>query len=665
MENGWSSLLSTAASLFLFALATQGVLAWIFSLLFLAFLRASGEAYFRCWTWAWLARAVGLTMLLVRFTVPLAQGDRSSALDGTLFSDASYFLYQSAKLLANWWLLEGVLSFGGFPLARARTGWIAALLVLVALGSVLLMGQVGHLLLAQSPLVIVAGSIGAWVLLRLPAPRRSAGTRITAVALLTQSALWSVYFLVYLDTDRGPWPVVQTPASLLAAHNSYFDLAVDVLIASGLMVMLLQDVHRRHMEAEEERARLRTELERSDRLHSLGTLVSGVAHELNNPLTAILGFAEALGSPDGPGERQRYANVIREQALRCRRIVRGLATFTGGESDVYEKIDVRALLERVTSGFEFELAHRRVHVAIQAPASLPPLLGDRFALEQLLANLLANAVKASPPGGRVTLSESGNGHEIELVVEDEGPGIPSSILARIFDPFFTTRAPGEGMGLGLAVAHGIVQAHGGTIRAENRRPHGARLTVVLPLRCRSEPLGREALVERDVPRPLRSSAPLELLVIEDEPPLRELLASLGARRGWHVTLEGTGRAGLARLRSEGERFDAILCDLRMHTLSGFEIHDCLAAEAPRLLERCLFVTGDLGSEEAAAFALRCARPILLKPFEIADLAARIEGLASARRSTEAAPRPAARISPGISPGAVRPGAGASAAGMPN
>ena len=622
----WSSVFDLATSLFLFALGTQCLLAWIYSLLFLSFLRAAQEPpYFESWTRAWFARAVGLTAILVRFTVPITRGENPAILDGTFSSDVGYSIYQSGKLLANWWLLEGVLRYAGSSACR-RVSWVPWLVASGAVVSVAASGSVEDLLIVQSPLVVASSLFGALILLRLAPERRNAGTRIAATALLFQAVVWAIYYAIFLDGYD-----MQAFSGVVAKHNSYIDLSVDVLLGSGLVVLLLQDVHRRQMAAEAERSRLRAELDRTQRLSSLGTLVSGVAHELNNPLAAILGFAEALESPASDEERVRHAAVIKEQALRCRRIVRGLSTFSGKDSEAEEPIDLSVLIERVMRGFEFELARKRVHVTFRPAGAAPALVGDRFALEQMLANLLANALQASPSGKSIMLSAEDGTDGVQLVVEDEGPGIPPDCLAQIFDPFFTTRAPGEGMGLGLAVVHGIVRAHGGSIRAENRVPHGARFVVSLPRRSRSGPADGDALPEREVPRPPAAERKsLELLVIEDEPLVREMLSTLGARRGWRVSTAASGRAGLEHLRNERARFHVVLCDLRMARPSGIEIHDALAAEEPELLERFVFVTGDLASEEAAAFARRCRRPILRKPFHIHELAARIEEAAAAR-----------------------------------
>lgn len=627
-ENGLNNVIDLTSSLFLFSLGTQCALALIFAVVFVALARAARHPpYFDLWKRAWIARAVGLSAILVRFLVPLSRGIDPSALDGSLFSNAAYTVYQGAKLLCCWWLLEGVRWLAGRSTRPAVGRAVVAGILLASFGTVLLSPAVEGLLLFQAPAQVVSSLLAAWLLLLLPPAQRSAGSRITAGALLAQATLWVLYSYALTQVDHGPWPLVRTPWTILAAHNSYFDLALDVLLAAGLVVLLLQDVHRRQLEAEADRARLRAEFERSERLRSLGTLVSGVAHELNNPLTAILGFAEAL-STTARAEQARQVGIIREQALRCRRIVQGLSTFSGRGSEVFEHLELRPLLERVVRGFEFELARKRVRVELCTEEDLPTVNGDRFALEQMVANLLANALHAGPPGSRVTISAHALAHEIELSVEDEGSGFPADIQGRVFDPFFTTRMPGEGTGLGLAVVHGIVTAHGGTIRAENRTSKGARVSVKLPTQ-RSAKTATTGLLQRDIPRPVSPPAPaaLELLVIEDEVLLCEMLGTLGRRRGWRVTLATTGKEGLERLRAEGGRFDAVLCDLRMASPSGIEIHDLLLEEAPERLERFLFVTGDADSFEARRFVERCTRPILRKPFGLEELAQRIEGIA--------------------------------------
>lgn len=631
MQDVWNAIFEVAGSLFLSALVTQCTLAWIFTALFLLVLRsARWTGFFRSWTWAWGARALALSAVLVRFLVPITDEVRPSALDGTLFSTICYAFYQTCKFANCWWLLEGALSFAGRGERPLGGRGPLVLLALFATLSVLMSSSIEDALAVQAPLVILTSAYAAWVLFRLPRERASFGTRLTASALSVQAGLWVLYLVAFARPYRGTWPIVRTPWTVLTAHNSYFDLSVDVIVAAGLLVILLQELNRRQAESEAERARLREELARSERLGSLGTLVSGVAHELNNPLAAILGYAEVLPGVRSEDERTRASEVIREQALRCRRIVRGLATFSGHETEVQEPADLVQLLERVTHGFQFELARGDVRIELRSSPAPLRVVGDRYALEQLFTNLIANALQVSPAGGTVRVELEASGDGVTVRVSDQGPGIPPEAMLRLFDPFFTTKAPGQGMGMGLAVAHGIARSHGGTIRAENLAPHGACFVVQLPARTAA---GDEVLEERDVPRP--STPPraprtekLRLLVIEDESMLCEMLRSIGRQQGWEVETADSGREGLRLLRERPGHHDVVLCDLRMASPSGIELHDLLAREHPDWLERFLFVTGDLSSDEAAEFAERCTRPILRKPFQIADLAREVERTAN-------------------------------------
>jgi signal transduction histidine kinase/CheY-like chemotaxis protein len=625
-------LYSAVESLSLFAIATQCALAWVFSLLFVAFSRNSSRPpHLSSWTLSFLARAIALSAILLRFAAPILSPDSSHFAEGSLYASVFYGIYQSAKFLAFWFLLEGVLRFTGSPAKSRATSWIPVALVAAALGTLIGARNVLDLLRFQCILAIASGLYGAYRLTRIRSKKKSLGTRTTTAALLCQALLWSLYLVPFTRAAGGQWPKVQSFWTFIAAQNSYLDLGSDVLLASGLVVLLLQDLNRRRLEVEAEQNRMRKELDLSEKLRSLGTLVSGVAHELNNPLSSILGFAESLASPDGDEDRVRQAEIIREQTLRCRRIVRGLSTFSGKGSEVMESVETRILFERVVNGLELELARRQVRAVIDVPDPAPTLIGDRFALEQLLTNLLYNAMQVSPPRGSVTLMARVRQNELELSVEDDGPGIASELLPHIFDPFFTTRITGEGMGLGLAVCHGIARSHGGTIRAYNRQPHGTRMVVTLPWREQASTGKRAPLQTKDIPRPDHSSArPLDLLVIEDEESLCEAVDVLGRGRGWRVTIATSGKAGLELLRGGGKRFDVVLCDLRMGPPSGMDIHDSMVSESPELLERFLFLTGDLASREAHDFASRCSRPILSKPLGRDELTRSIEGLAAER-----------------------------------
>jgi CheY-like chemotaxis protein len=222
-------------------------------------------------------------------------------------------------------------------------------------------------------------------------------------------------------------------------------------------------------------------------------------------------------------------------------------------------------------------------------------------------------------------------HELLLIVEDTGPGIPANIMDRIFEPFFTTKPLGEGTGLGLSVTLGIVQQLGGRIVADNRpsaEGGGARFTVTLPIS--GVPIAEPAVaqVQRVVIPPTPRHTPVveepkdakpRVLIIDDESSIRAALRRFFTRRGWTVEEAADGAAGLARIEEAGSEFTVVMSDLKMPGLSGVELHDHLAATTPHILERVIFSTGDVASKDAAEFVRRTHCTVLQKPFELRAL----------------------------------------------
>ncbi len=238
-----------------------------------------------------------------------------------------------------------------------------------------------------------------------------------------------------------------------------------------------------HREAEENEATLREQLRHVDRLAMIGQLASGVAHELNEPLGSILGFAQLLGKSTrrSPQVRQDVAK-IEAAALRAREVIRKLMTFARQQAPHYEWVDVNELLRENMSLWRMRAEEYDIRVVCSCDPALPRIMADAGQIGQVVTNLALNALQAMADGGTLAFKTRRCGPWVELRVEDTGSGIPTAVLPRIFDPFFTTKDIDQGTGLGLAVTHGIVTAHGGTIRAENRRARGTRFTVRLPVR---------------------------------------------------------------------------------------------------------------------------------------------------------------------------------------
>lgn len=403
----------------------------------------------------------------------------------------------------------------------------------------------------------------------------------------------------------------------------------EVEVVRDLAALATKEIERRVNERERERAERRraeaeAHLRRAERLASLATLLSGVAHELNNPLAAIKSFAQLLLLDPRPEEDREALEVVAREATRAAKIVADLrlvARQTQQSGGAREPVDLNDLVRHVLSRRGYTLQTHNVEVREELAPDLPPVLGDRDELEQVVRNLVLNAehsVSAHPGERRLVLSTGVQGGRVLLRVADSGPGIPPEHLDRIFDPFWTTKEPGEGTGLGLSMVLGIVTEHGGEVRVESAPEKGAVFTVDLPQA--GPPRGAPA------PPPRR---PLRILVVDDEPPIRRSLARYLERRGHRVDEAADGGEALIRLGDPAEaRYDVILADLRMPGLSGDRLLEALREREGDEEDRLIFVTGDAMGNEAAGILATSGVPVILKPFDLDELVRVVEGHAA-------------------------------------
>jgi PAS domain S-box-containing protein len=366
-------------------------------------------------------------------------------------------------------------------------------------------------------------------------------------------------------------------------------------------------------------------LRQSEKLAALGQLVSGVAHELNNPIAAILHFAEDLLDDERTPADREALSVIRDQARRSRSIVRDLLSFVRFREAARERVQLTEALAASVKALEPLVEEIGAELVAELSAGEVQANTDRAGLQQIVTNLVINAAQAAGPGGTVYLRAAVSAHELEIIVDDTGPGIPPSVIDRIFEPFFTTKPLGEGTGLGLSVTLGIVQQLGGRITVENRpaaEGTGARFRIALPID------GGAVADARHTPRASLAAPPRALtasgakprvLIIDDESSIRAALCRFFARRGWEVHEAADGTEGLKAILSGHVDFTAVISDLKMPGCSGVELHDRIAEVAPELLERVVFSTGDVASAEAAEFVRRTRCTVLQKPFELRAL----------------------------------------------
>ncbi|MBI3567833.1 MAG: PAS domain S-box protein [Gemmatimonadetes bacterium] len=422
------------------------------------------------------------------------------------------------------------------------------------------------------------------------------------------------------------------------------DHAGQVMGAAAVWSDVTEAVH-----VERERERLLARLAEADRLEALGKLVSGVAHELNNPLAAILNFTEDLLADARPDDERLALQVIQAQALRSRTIVRDLLTFVRQGDRRPRKADtpghiLATLLRAVQPGMNTQ----GVQFSSTVADGDTPLDVDRAGFEQVVTNLLTNAAQAAGAGGAVQLTARREADEYVVRVEDNGAGISADHAQRIFEPFFTTKPTGQGVGLGLSVSLGIVRAHGGTLTAENRPAGvGAQFTMRLPVSTSvapppTSPPGMRA-VSAEVAPAVAAAPSLPprrpgLLLIDDEEPIRRGLRRYFERRGWAVDEAADGAEAIVKLtrREATVMYDVVLCDLKMPGVSGQELYQRMAAETPALARRFILSTGDVTARDVSDFLSTVSVPVLEKPFELAML----EQLAEEVRRGATAPAPA-------------------------
>lgn len=371
-------------------------------------------------------------------------------------------------------------------------------------------------------------------------------------------------------------------------------------------------------EAEREVRTQREAMRQSERLSALGSLLAGVAHELNNPLSIVVAHATLLEDMAGsdPSLAAR-TQKIRNAADRCARIVQ---TFLGlARRRPPERKPLR-IAEVVDAAFDlvgYTLRSAGVKVTRDLPADLPAISADTDQLVQVMINLLTNAHQAlmtrEHPRQLAISARATEDGGIVLAVADNGPGVPAEVRERVFDPFFTTKPEGVGTGVGLSLCRGIVTAHGGAITLEETPGGGATIRIVLPP---GRPAAEGAAEDAERP-PLVTRRLRRALVVDDEPEVGAVLAEILRADGMLVETASDG-AGAQTMLAERE-VDLILTDLRMPGVDGMALHRWLAETRPELARRVVFVTGDRIST-AIDIALReTGLPVLAKPFTPADV----------------------------------------------
>ena len=396
---------------------------------------------------------------------------------------------------------------------------------------------------------------------------------------------------------------------------------------------------------------IQTKLIQTEKMAALGQLVSGIAHELNNPLTAIMGYAQLLLGHGLMPPQLAEANHVYQEAERARRIVKNLLYFARENRPERSVVDLNEIVERTLALRSYELRVKNIAIDFDLADDLPKTMADPFQLQQVVLNLVINSEQSLLEGRgrgniwiRTSRTFAGNSHagagRILLEISDDGPGIAPELASRIFDQFFTTKPSGVGTGLGLSIVYGIVHQHGGEVTFENQPGDGVKFLVEIPV----VPVRAEEAIAPSSPSPTHTRAAIagRILVVEDEPIVAQLIVDVLREEGHQLEAVLDSQEGLTRI-SRNE-YDLVVCDLRMPRLDGPAFYDALVRAGSSAHQRILFVTGDTLAPRTLDFLEPNGLPYLAKPFLVEELKLAVNRLlGQTRKGTESTVSPIRKV----------------------
>ena len=387
-------------------------------------------------------------------------------------------------------------------------------------------------------------------------------------------------------------------------------------------VLLIHDITDR-VAAEEGKQEIERKAYQASRLSTVGQMAAGICHEINNPLTTVIGYSDLLTNKDLPEDVKRELGYIREGGRRVADIVKQLLVFARNVKPIRTMVDINDIVSKTLGLREYQLRIDNIKVITELAPDLPYIVADPGQLQQVFINIVLNAeteMKLAHGQGTLLVKTECVDDNIRISFEDDGPGIPEDNLNSIFDPFFTTRKVGEGTGLGLSVAHGIITEHNGRIYAQSEQGKGATFIVELPIMI--EPKSVE--ISSDALQEIRQTCtrPGSILIIDDEPLLLKFLEQFLAAKGHDVDAVDNANDALRVFASK--KHNLILMDILMPDMNGIELYKKFHRMDKSVGSRVLIMTGDVLGKPTRTFLSRTRVQYLEKPFEPDTLMTRID-----------------------------------------
>lgn len=391
---------------------------------------------------------------------------------------------------------------------------------------------------------------------------------------------------------------------------------IDAAASPGRAVVYIKDITEQRM--------LAHKLMQTDKLSSLGELVSGVAHELNNPLTGIMCFSELMMGDDLPVGTEAKLKRINDASHRCKKIIDNLLTFARWKMPEKSYEDINKVIRDSVELRSYQLKVDNIKLEMDLDPLMPSTMLDEGQVHQVFVNLINNAsdaIKSKGEGGLIKIRSEHRDRKIVVSFEDSGTGIAEEVVNRIFDPFYTTKSVGKGTGLGLSISYGIINEHGGNIYASSSPGAGTTFVVELPVLDKTvsaadNAAGDGAAVEGAAELAAMASGK-RVLVLDDEPIVLDLLHDALGGAGFHVDKTSSGKEALSLLKDTD--YDVIISDIKMPGVDGKDFYRGVKAVKPELLRKIVFISGDSLNKETQSFLKKLGNYSLKKPFTVDQL----------------------------------------------